>query len=142
MKEYLAFLKQYYPDGNPADMLNVYGYNAAQTMVYVLQRCGDDLSRENVLKQATSISNLELPMLLPGIKINTSATDYFPIEQMQLQRFDGKRWLRFGQCYWKLNDADCRDLYLGRLARTGPCACSASTRSMARARKSFCAEPV
>ena len=96
MKEYLAFMKQYYPEGNPADMLNVYSYNAAQTMVHVLKRCGDDLTRDNVLKQATSITDLELPMLLPGVRINTSATDYFAIEQMQLMRFDGKRWVRFG----------------------------------------------
>jgi len=97
LKDYLTFMRKYYPDGNPTDMLNVYGYTSAQTMAYVLKRCGDDLTRENVLKQATSIENLELPMLLPGIRINTSPTDYFPLEQMQLMRFDGKRWVRFGE---------------------------------------------
>jgi branched-chain amino acid transport system substrate-binding protein len=97
MKEWFAFMQRYYPDGNPADMLNVYGYTSAQTMAYVLKRCGNDLTRENVMKQATSIVNLELPMLLPGIRINTSPTDYYPIEQMQLMRFDGKRWIRFGE---------------------------------------------
>jgi ABC-type branched-subunit amino acid transport system substrate-binding protein len=96
MKEWFAFMQKYYPDGNPTDMLNVYGYTSAQTMAYVLKRCGNDLTRENVMKQATSIENLELPMLLPGIKINTRPTDYFPLEQMQLMRFDGKRWVRFG----------------------------------------------
>ena len=97
MKEWFAFMQKYYPDGNPTDMLNVYGYTSAQTMAYVLKRCGDDLTRENVMKQATGIENLELPMLLPGIKINTSPTDYYPLEQMQLTRFDGKRWVRFGE---------------------------------------------
>ena len=97
MKDYLAFMRRYYPDGNPTDMLNVYGYTSAQAMAYVLKRCGNELTRENAMKQATSIENLELPMLLSGIRINTSPTDYFPIEQMQLMRFDGKRWVRFGE---------------------------------------------
>ena len=97
MKEWFAFMQKYYPDGNPTDMLNVYGYTSAQTMAYVLKRCANDLTRENVMKQATGIENLELPMLLPGIKINTSSTDYYPLEQMQLMRFDGKRWVRFGE---------------------------------------------
>jgi hypothetical protein len=61
-----------------------------------LKQCGDDLTRENVMRQAASLKNLELPMLLPGVKINTSATDFYPIEQMQLQRFDGKQWILFG----------------------------------------------
>jgi hypothetical protein len=65
-------------------------------MAYVLKRCGNDLTRENVMKQATSIENLELPMLLPGIRINTSPSDFYPLEQMQLMRFDGKHWVRFG----------------------------------------------
>jgi len=99
LKEYLAFMHKYYPEGNPTDMLNVYGYTSAQTMAYVLKRCGNELTRENALKQATSIQNLELPMLLPGIRINTSPTDYFPLEQMQLMRFDGKRWVRFGEVF-------------------------------------------
>jgi branched-chain amino acid transport system substrate-binding protein len=64
--------------------------------VHVLKQCGDDLTRENVMRQAASLKNLELPMLLPGVKINTSATDFYPIEQMQLQRFDGKQWILFG----------------------------------------------
>jgi len=79
----------------------VYGYSAAQTMVQVLKQCGDDLTRENVMRQAANIRGLELPMLLPGIRINTSPTDYFPIEQMQLQRFDGTRWVRFGEVLGK-----------------------------------------
>jgi branched-chain amino acid transport system substrate-binding protein len=66
-------------------------------MVHVLTQCGDELTRENVMKQAASLKNLELPMLLPGVKINTSATDYDPIKQLQLMRFDGKEWVRFGE---------------------------------------------
>ena len=68
-----------------------------QTLVHVLKQCGDELTRENVMKQAASIKDLTLPMLLPGIKINTSPTDFYPIEQLQLERFDGKRWVRFGE---------------------------------------------
>ena len=71
----------------------------AQTLVQVLKQCGNDLSRENIMKQAASLKNLELPLLLPGIKINTSATDFAPIEQEQLARFDGERWVLFGELY-------------------------------------------
>jgi ABC-type branched-subunit amino acid transport system substrate-binding protein len=95
-KDWLGFMKQYYPEGDLADFYNVYAYGLAQTLVHVLKQCGDDLTRENVMRQAASLKNLELPMLLPGVKINTSATDFYPIEQMQLQRFDGKQWILFG----------------------------------------------
>ena len=81
----------------PAEIYNVYGYTNAQLLVHVLKRCGDDLTRENVMRQAASLRDLELPMLLPGIRINTSATDYDPIEQLQLMRFDGTEWVRFGE---------------------------------------------
>ena len=101
VQEWLAWMQKYYPDGNVADVFNVYGYSAAQTLVHVLKQCGDDLTRENVMRQAANIKGLELPMLLPGIRINTSPTDYFPIEQMQLQRFDGTRWVRFGKVLGK-----------------------------------------
>ena len=101
VKEWLAWMQKYYPDGNVADVFNVYGYSAAQTLVHVLKQCGDDLTRENVMRQAANIKGLELPMLLPGIRINTSPTDYFPIEQMQLQRFDGTAWVRFGEVLGK-----------------------------------------
>ena len=74
----------------------VYGYGVAQTMVQVLKQCGDTLTRENVMKQAANLKDFELDVLLPGIKINTSPTDYFPIEQMQMLRFDGKAWIPFG----------------------------------------------
>ena len=94
--EWRAFMKQYYPDGDLLDWYNVYAYAAAQTLVRVLKQCGDDLTRENVIKQAANLKNFDLPLLLPGIRINTSATDYRVIRQVQLQRFDGKQWARFG----------------------------------------------
>jgi branched-chain amino acid transport system substrate-binding protein len=96
-KEWLAWMKKYYPDGNVHDVFNVFGYSQAQTMVQVLKQCGDDLTRENVMRQAANLKNLALPMLLPGIKINTSPTDFFPVEQMQFGRFDGQRWVLFGK---------------------------------------------
>lgn len=80
-----------------ADAFNVLGYSGAQLLVEVLRRCGDDLTRENVMKQAASLKDVDLTMLLPGIKINTSPTDYQPIRQAQLQRFDGNRWVKVGK---------------------------------------------
>ena len=97
MKAYRAFMKKYYPQGNAAVSFNVYGYTAAQTMEQVLRKCGNDLSRENIMKQAANITGLKLPTLLPGIEISTSPRDFRPIEQMQLQKFDGKTWKRFGE---------------------------------------------
>jgi ABC-type branched-subunit amino acid transport system substrate-binding protein len=95
-KEWLAWMRRYYPDGNIADYFNVVGYTQAQALVEILKRCGDDLTRENVMKQAANLKNVELPMLLPGIKITTSPTDYRIIRQLQLERFDGKQWVLFG----------------------------------------------
>ena len=97
IKDYLTFMKKYYPDGNPDDILNVYGYGAAQTLVQILKQCGDDLTRDNVMRQGANLKDLEVPTLLPGIRINTSPTDFYPIEQVQLMRFDGKTWVRFGE---------------------------------------------
>jgi branched-chain amino acid transport system substrate-binding protein len=97
IKDYFAFMRKYYPDGNPDDIINVYGYGAAQTLAQVLKQCGDDLTRENVMRQAANLKDLEVPALLPGIRINTSPTDFYPIEQIQLMRFDGKTWVRFGE---------------------------------------------
>ncbi|HYC12895.1 MAG TPA: ABC transporter substrate-binding protein, partial [Stellaceae bacterium] len=95
-KQWLAFMQKYMPEADLKDNNYPYGMMVAITMVQVLKQCGDDLSRENIMKQAASIKNLEMPMLLPGITINTSATDFAPIKQMQLQRFDGKSWELFG----------------------------------------------
>ena len=97
--EWVAWMKKYYPDGALDDQANAYGYLVAQTLVHVLKQCGNDLSRANIIKQAASIKDLSLPLLLPGIKINTSATDYAPIEQEQLAKFDGERWVLFGELY-------------------------------------------
>ena len=97
VKDYLAIMKKYYPDGNTNDSLNIYGMSVAQTLVQVLKQCGDDLTRENVMRQAANLKDLEIPTLLPGIRINTSPTDFYPIEQVQLIRFDGKTWVRFGE---------------------------------------------
>ena len=94
-KDWLAFMQKYYPDGNLADNFNVIGYSTVQTLVEVLKRCGDDLSRENIMKVASHLE-LELPMLLPGVKITTSPSDFRPIKQLQLQRFDGAHWVPFG----------------------------------------------
>jgi len=96
-KDWLEFMKKYYPGGSLADVNNVYGYSAAQTLVEVLKASGDNLTRENVMKQAASIHDLKLPMLLPGISVSTSATDFAPIKQMQLQKFEGETWKLFGE---------------------------------------------
>jgi branched-chain amino acid transport system substrate-binding protein len=96
-KEWLAFMKRYYPEGDTEDLYNVYAYGTAATLVQVLKQCGDDLTRENVMRQAESLKNLELPVLLPGIRVNTGPYDHSPLEQMQLQRFDGKQWVLFGE---------------------------------------------
>ncbi len=97
VQEYLAFMKKHYSEANPVDPFNVYGYTTAQTIVEVLKRCGDDLTRENLMRQATSLKDLELPLLTPGIRLNTASTDYFPIEQEQMMRFDGQKWVRVGE---------------------------------------------
>ena len=95
MKEWVEFMKKYYPDGSLADSFNIYGYLVAQTLVQTLKQCGNDLSRENVMKQAASL-DLELPLLFKGIKVHTGPKDFYPIKQMRLQKFDGKRWVPFG----------------------------------------------
>ena len=97
MKKFFAFLEKYYPEGNKLDGSVVYGYGAAQTMVKVLEMCGDNLTRENVMKQAASLKDFTPDTLLPGIKINTSATDFAPIEQLQMERFKGEKWDLFGE---------------------------------------------
>jgi branched-chain amino acid transport system substrate-binding protein len=93
MQEYLKFMRRYYAEGDAADLYNVAGYNYAYLLVQVLKRCGDDLTREHVMRQAASLKDLELPMLLPGIRVNTSSTDYTPIKKMVLHRFNGRKWV-------------------------------------------------
>ncbi|HEU0148459.1 MAG TPA: ABC transporter substrate-binding protein, partial [Bradyrhizobium sp.] len=96
MKKFVEFLKQYHPEGNKIDGSVVYGYGAAQTLVKVLQMCGDDLTRANVMKQAASLKDFAPDTLLPGVTINTSATDFAPIEQLKMMRFKGEQWELFG----------------------------------------------
>jgi branched-chain amino acid transport system substrate-binding protein len=96
MKAFLAFLQKDFPEGNKLDAGVVVGYGVAQTVVQILKQCGDNLTRENVMKQAASLKNFRTEMLLPGISINTSATDFAPISQLQLMRFKGEQWQLFG----------------------------------------------
>lgn len=91
--EYLNFMKKEYPAGDVTDLFNAYAYAAAHIMQKVLEQCGDDLTRENVMRQAANLKEVRLPMLLPGIVINTSADDYAVLKQSWLARFDGKRWV-------------------------------------------------
>jgi branched-chain amino acid transport system substrate-binding protein len=97
MKAWNEFLDKYYPEANRADASVMFGYTVAQGQVQVLKQCGDNLTRENVMKQAASLKDLELGGLLPGIKVNTSATDFAPISQLQLIKFKGETWERFGE---------------------------------------------
>jgi branched-chain amino acid transport system substrate-binding protein len=97
MKAWNEFLDKYYPEANRADASVMYGYTVAQGLVQALKQCGDNLTRENVMKQAASIKDLELGGLLPGVKVNTSATDFAPISQLQLMKFKGETWERFGE---------------------------------------------
>ena len=96
-KEWLAWMNEYYPEGDKANPFNAYAYAAAQTMEQVLKQCGNDLTRENLMKQAANVRDFRAKMLLPGITINTSPTDFYPIEAMQMQRFEGEEWVRFGE---------------------------------------------
>jgi branched-chain amino acid transport system substrate-binding protein len=96
MKNWIAFMDKYFPEGDKTSSFTGFGYSVAQTLVQVLKQCGDNLTRENVMKQAASLKNLEQDLFLPGIKINTSATDFFPLEQMQMMRFKGEGWEVFG----------------------------------------------
>jgi branched-chain amino acid transport system substrate-binding protein len=96
IKEWTAFMDTYFPEGNKTSSFSVYGYVAAQTLVQVLKQCGDDLTHENIMRQATNLRDFAPALLLPGIKINTSPIDYFPLEQMQMSRFNGEHSELFG----------------------------------------------
>ncbi len=96
MKAFDEFLAKYFPEGNRIDTNLIYGYTVAQGIVHVLKACGDDLTRENVMKQAASIKGLEIGSLLPGVKVNTSASNFAPISQLQLMKFNGDKWDLFG----------------------------------------------
>jgi len=96
MKEWKAWITRYMPEVDPRDQNYVNSYNEGMVLVQALKQAGNDLSRANIMKQALNIKDMQLPMMLPGIKVNTSPTDYFPIEDMQMMRWDGKQWRRFG----------------------------------------------
>jgi branched-chain amino acid transport system substrate-binding protein len=95
MQEWRAFMKKYYPEGNLDDASNIYGYMLAQTMVQVLKQCGNDLSRENIMKQASHL-DMALPLLQPGVKIHTGPKDWYPIKEERLAKFNGTKWVVFG----------------------------------------------
>ena len=96
MKKFLAFLDKHYPDADRSNSQVIYGYGAAQTLTKILEMCGDDLTRANIMKQAANLKDFTPDTLLPGVKINTSATDFAPIEQLQMMRFKGEKWEMFG----------------------------------------------
>ena len=93
---YLEWIKTYYPDGDPSDILNVFGYNSALMLAYTLRQCGDDLTRENLMNVATHLKDVQLPMLLPGNVINVSPDDYRLVRAQRMMRFDGEKWELFG----------------------------------------------
>jgi len=97
MLEWRAFMGRYYKEGDPKDASNIYAYITAQTMVQILKQCGNDLTRENVMKQAANLKNFKSNLLLPGMVMNTSPSDYYPIEQAQLAKFTGSQWQLFGE---------------------------------------------
>jgi len=96
-KDWLEWMKKYYSAGSLADVNNVYGYSVAETMVQVLKAAGNNLTRDNIMKQAAGIHDLKLPMALAGVVVSTSVTDFAPIKQMQLQKFEGETWKLFGE---------------------------------------------
>lgn len=97
MKAFYAFLEKDFPEGNRADGSVMVGYNVARTLVEVLKKCGDNLTRDNVMKQAASLEEFAPGTLLPGITINTGRDDFAPIQKVRLMRFKGERWELFGQ---------------------------------------------
>jgi len=96
MKRYLDFMAKYYPEGDKNSLFNTYGYSTSQLMVHVLRQCGDDLTRENILKQATNLKDVQLDLSLPGIVSSTTPNDYRVNKQLQMMRFNGERWELFG----------------------------------------------
>jgi branched-chain amino acid transport system substrate-binding protein len=96
LQKYLDFMTKYFPEGDKMNTVNTYGYSAAQLLVQILKQCGDDLTRENIMKQAASLKNVELDLALPGLKINTGPDDYRVNKQLQMMKFNGERWELFG----------------------------------------------
>jgi Periplasmic binding protein len=96
LKAYFAFMDKYYPEGDKLNTVNVYGYSTAELLVHILRQCGDDLTRENIMRQATSLKDYTGSLALPGMSAHTSPTDYRINKQMQMMKFDGERWQLFG----------------------------------------------
>jgi branched-chain amino acid transport system substrate-binding protein len=96
LKKWEAFMDKYYPDGDKTSSFTSYGYSVAQVMVQVLQQCKDELTRENIMKQAANLKDFKPDLFIPGITVNTGPKDYFPVEQLQMMKFDGERWQFFG----------------------------------------------
>jgi branched-chain amino acid transport system substrate-binding protein len=97
MKDYFALMKKYAPDLDPNDLNCTYALAVAQLTAHVLKQAGDNLTRENIMRQATSLKDLPLPMLLPGVTVSTSPQDYVPVSAVRVSRFDGTRWVGFGE---------------------------------------------
>jgi branched-chain amino acid transport system substrate-binding protein len=97
MNEWRAFMTKYMPGADQSDSGYIAAYGLSKTMLYVLQQCNGDFSRKNLMKQATNLHDLDSPVLLPGIKLNTSPTNYHPIRAMQLEKWNGKSWVLFGK---------------------------------------------
>ncbi len=96
MKKWVAFMDAYYPEGDRKSIFTTYGYSAAELMVQVLRQCGDDVSRENVMRQAADLKSIKLDLLLPGLSMNTSPSDYRVVKEFRMMRFNGERWEPFG----------------------------------------------
>ena len=96
LKKYFDFMTKYFPEGDKMNTVNTYGYSTAQLLVQVLKQCGDDLTRENVMRQAASLKDVVLDLSLPGMKINTGPNDYRVNKQLQMMKFNGERWELFG----------------------------------------------
>jgi len=96
MKDYLAFMAKYFGDGNPKETLNLYGYTVTMVLQRLLEQCNGNFARDSIMAQANNLKNLEIPTLLPGIRVNTSPTNHHPLQQMQLQRLEGQAYVRFG----------------------------------------------
>ena len=97
IKQFLTFMEKYFPDGNPKEGYNLYAYTVAGVLKQVLEQCNGNFSRDNIMKQANSLKDVEIPTLLPGIRVNTSPTNHHPLQQIQLQRVEGAAWIRFGE---------------------------------------------
>ena len=97
VQQYLAFMADYYPEGVPEDLYNIYGYMIDHAIEEVISRAGDELTRENIMKQASSLKDFELPMLESGVLVNTSPTDYATLQDAYMQKFDGANWQIMGE---------------------------------------------